>query len=61
MALLQTSAYQYYENAQVFIATAGQTQFTVNEDIELAIKNDNDKFLVFVNEVEVSSGFTYAG
>ena len=54
MALLQTSAYQYYENSQVFIATANQTQFPVNEDIELAIKNDNDKFLVFVNEVEVS-------
>ena len=60
MALLQTSAYQYYENAQVFIATANQTQFTVNEDIELAIKNDAGKFLLFVNEVEVSSGFVYA-
>ena len=53
MALLQTSAYQYYENAQVFIATANQTQFTVNEDIELAIKHDAGKFLLFVNEVEV--------
>ena len=60
MALLQTSAYQYYENAQVFIATANQTQFTVNEDIELAIKHDAGKFLLFVNEVEVSSGFAYA-
>ena len=38
MALLQTSAYQYYENSQVFIATADQTQFTVNEDIELSIR-----------------------
>jgi hypothetical protein len=60
MALLTTSAYQYYESAQVFIATANQTQFTVVEDIELAIKNDNGKFLLFVNEVEVSSGFNYA-
>jgi hypothetical protein len=59
MALLTTSAYQYYESAQVFIAEANQTQFTLTEDIEIAIKNDNGKFRLYVNDSEVSTGFTY--
>lgn len=57
MALLQETAYQYYESAQVFVATANQTQFTLTLDPN---PKSADEFLVYVNDVEATSGFTYA-
>jgi len=58
MALLQETQYQYYESSQVFVATTNnKTQFTLTFD---PIPSDANKFLVFVNSIEQTSGFTYA-
>ena len=56
MALLQETAYQYYESSQVFVASASQQNFTMTLD---PIPASADKFLVYVNDVEQTSGFTY--
>ena len=56
MALLQETAYQYYESSQVFVASASQQNFTITLD---PVPASADKFLVYVNDIEQTSGFTY--
>tara|TARA_Y100000015_G_scaffold41040_1_gene46640 strand:- start:81 stop:1178 length:1098 start_codon:yes stop_codon:yes gene_type:complete len=58
MALLQETAYQYYEFSQVFVATTNNNQnFTITLD---PVPADANKFLVYVNNIEKTSGFSYS-
>ena len=58
MALLQETAYQYYEFSQVFVATTNNNQnFTITLD---PVPTDASKFLVYVNNIEKTSGFSYS-
>ena len=56
MGLLQETAYQYYESKQTFIATQGQTDFTVTLD---PLPKSAERFNVTLNDVEITSGLTY--
>ncbi len=56
MGLLQETAYQYYESKQTFIATQGQTDFTVTLD---PLPESTERFNVTLNDVEITSGLTY--
>tara|TARA_R110002051_G_scaffold315199_1_gene393322 strand:+ start:7961 stop:9061 length:1101 start_codon:yes stop_codon:yes gene_type:complete len=56
MALLQETSYQYYESSQVIVASAGQSAFTITLD---PVPSSAEKFLVYVNDIEITSGITY--
>ena len=56
MGLLQETAYQYYESKQTFIATQGQTDFTITLD---PLPESTERFNVTLNDVEITSGLTY--
>lgn len=57
MGLLQETSYQYYEGSQVFVASQGQTNFTVSTD---PLPKSIENFNVSVNSIEVlQSTYTY--
>ena len=56
MGLLQETAYQYYESKQTFVATQGQTDFTLTLS---PLPESTERFNVTLNDVEITSGLTY--